>query len=194
VPAVAVPPLLPELRQVSDAWLARKQGKEKGFALGAFDAAYLANFDHALLRAPQTNRIVAFANILKGQDREISVDLMRYDPTGPGFAMDALFAGVMLWGQAEGFRWFNLGAAPFAGVETHRLASVWHHLGGFVYEHGGRVYHFEGLRAFKEKFDPAWTPNYLACPGGLAVAQSLMDVNRLISGGLAGLIEKRRPA
>jgi len=60
-------------------------------------------------------------------------------------------------------------------------------IGGFVYEHGEQFYHFEGLRAFKQKFDPEWSPNYLASPGGLAAPRILYEVNILISGGLRGL-------
>ena len=44
------------------------------------------------------------------------------------------------------------------------------------------------LRAFKEKFDPVWSPNYLACPGGLAAPRILYEVNVLVSGGLRGLM------
>ncbi len=190
VPAASFASIAPSLRLVSDAWLAQKQGKEKRFSLGYFDAAYLANFDTAVLRAPETGRIVAFANVLAGARVELSVDLMRYDPKGPNFAMDALFGELMLWGKAQGFKWFNLGAAPFSGAETHALASPWQRLGGFVYEHGEDIYHFEGLRSFKEKFHPVWTPNYIACARGLGVAQAFMDANLLISGGMKGLMRK----
>ncbi|MEE3071924.1 MAG: bifunctional lysylphosphatidylglycerol flippase/synthetase MprF [Pseudomonadota bacterium] len=190
VPAADFASIASDLRMVSDAWLAQKQGKEKGFSLGYFDETYLANFDTAVLRAPETGRIVAFANVLAGARVELSVDLMRYDPKGPNFAMDALFAELMLWGKAQGFKWFNLGAAPVSGAETHALASPWQRLGGFVYEHGKDIYHFEGLRSYKEKFRPVWTPNYIACARGLGVARAFMDANLLISGGMKGLMRK----
>ena len=177
-----------ELRIVSDLWLRDKSGSEKSFALGNFDEAYLANFPHAVME--HEGRIVAFANLWPGAEHEeLSLDLMRYDPSAPGSAMQALFAHMMLWGKAEGYRWFNLGAAPFSGLSDHRLARRWNRMGAFVYEHGDRFYHFEGLRAFKEKFDPVWTPNYVACPGGLAAGRVLLEVNRMVSGGLSGLLK-----
>ncbi|TCP40023.1 bifunctional lysylphosphatidylglycerol flippase/synthetase MprF [Rhodovulum marinum] len=192
VPASELEPLLPDLRAVSDAWLAHKQGEEKSFAMGAFLPDYLRNFDHAVLRAAGTGRIVAFANLMRGDGVELSVDLMRYDSDGLKVAMDALFAEIMLWGAAQDFRWFSLGAAPLAGVEARPLASVWHRLAGFAYAHGERIYHFEGLRAFKQKFNPVWTPNYLACSGSWGVPQALYEVNTLVSGGVSGLMRTER--
>ena len=189
VPPEAVPALLPELRAVSDAWLAEKAGAEKSFALGGFDGDYLVNFPHALMRRGAGGEIVAFANLWPGDGRtELSLDLMRHLPGAPPTTMNAMFAAMMLWGQARGYQWFNLGAAPFAGLSSHPLASRWNRIGAFVYGHGEAFYHFEGLRAFKEKFDPVWSPNYLVCPHGLAAARVLVEVNRLVSGGARGLL------
>ena len=58
LPRAEVPAHLDELRAVSDAWLATKKGREKGFALGYFDADYLRLFDMAVMR--REGRIVAF--------------------------------------------------------------------------------------------------------------------------------------
>ena len=182
LPAAEVPTVLPALKRVSDAWLAHKEGREKGFTIGAFDAAYLANFDVAVLRAPETGEITAFANLLRGAGVELSVDLMRHHPDGPKVAMDALFAEIMLWGAAQGFARFSLGPAPFSGTETRALASPWQRIGGFAFEHGEAFYHFEGLRSYKQKFAPTWSPNYIACERGLGVVRAFLDANALISG------------
>ncbi|QRF68641.1 bifunctional lysylphosphatidylglycerol flippase/synthetase MprF [Ponticoccus alexandrii] len=189
VPQAEAQAILPELRHISDAWLAHKQGEEKGFSLGAFTDEYMRNFDMAVLRDAE-GRIVAFANLFQGAEHsELSLDLMRYLPDAPHFAMDALFAEMLLWGATQGYRWMSLGAAPFAGVENRQLAPLWNRIGGFIYEHGDHFYNFEGLRSFKEKFDPIWSPNYLACPGGLAAPGILYEVNVLVSGGLRGLMK-----
>ncbi len=188
IPKEKIAPVLPELRAISDHWLEQKAGAEKGFALGGFDDDYLSYFDHAVLRNGETGQIMAFANLFQGGHKsELSLDLMRYEPESPSFVMDALFAEMMSWGAEQGFHWFSLGAAPFSGIENRQLASLWNRIGGFVYEHGEQFYHFEGLRAFKQKFDPEWSPNYLASPGGLAAPRILYEVNILISGGLRGL-------
>lgn len=76
----------------------------QGFTLGAFTENYIANFDMAVLRS-NTGEIVAFANLFKGANfHELSLDLMRYRPGGPGFAMDALFAELMLYGTEQGYQ------------------------------------------------------------------------------------------
>lgn len=189
VPKEDLGPVLPELRAISDAWLTSKQGEEKSFALGGFEETYVSNFDHAVLR-DETGKIVAFANLFQGAGKhELSLDLMRYLPDRTGFAMDALFAEMMLWGAAQGFHWFSLGSAPFSGIDNRQLASFWNRVGGFVYEHGEQFYHFEGLRSFKQKFKPVWEPNYLASPGGMAVPRILYEVNVLVSGGIRGLVK-----
>jgi len=104
--------------------------------------------------------------------------------------MDFLFAELMLWGKDEGFRWFNLGMAPLSGLEAHELAPLWHKLGNLVFRHGDAFYNFEGLRNYKQKFDPEWRARYIACRGGvLGLPRALLESARLISGGVSGLLK-----
>lgn len=182
VPRSEVPALIPQLRAISDAWLADKAGAEKGFSLGYFDARYLACFDCAVVRSGE--KIVAFANLWTAGRTELSVDLMRYVADAPKGVMDYLMVESMLWARAQGFAWFNLGMAPLSGLEEHPLAPAWHKIGRLVQRYGENFYNFEGLRRFKEKFLPVWRPRYLAAPGGLALPGALVDVTTLISGGI----------
>ena len=80
--------------------------------------------------------------------------------------MEYLFVGLMLWGRDEGYRRFNLGMAPLSGIQDRTLAPLWNRMGAFLYRHGEHFYNFQGLRDFKQKYDPDWQPKYLACPGG----------------------------
>jgi phosphatidylglycerol lysyltransferase len=57
-------------------------------------------------------------------------------------------------------------------------------VGSFVFRHGEHFYNFEGLREYKQKFDPVWRPRYLATRGGLFAARALLDVSVLIAGGV----------
>jgi phosphatidylglycerol lysyltransferase len=189
IPCDRVPSLLPELKRVSDAWLAEKNVREKRFSVGFFDADYLSRFHLGVVRKEE--KILAFANILTGAEREeLSIDLMRYLPEAPNGVMDYLFLELMLWGQKEGYRRFNLGMAPLSGLENRALAPLWNRLGAFVFGHGEHFYNFQGLREYKEKFSPAWEPKYLASPGGLALPRILMNIASLISGGLKGVVTK----
>jgi phosphatidylglycerol lysyltransferase len=184
----AVPAILPELRAVSDAWLAAKNTAEKRFSLGFFDEHYLPHFDLGVVR--HEGAAVAFANLWRGGSTEVSVDLMRYNDAAPKGVIDYMLIECMLWGRAQGFRWFNLGMAPLSGLEEHALAPTWHKLGRIVQRYGETFYNFEGLRKFKEKFNPVWRPRYLAAPDGLAMAGALLDVTALISGGVRNVLRK----
>lgn len=191
---VLLPPLdaavLHELSVISQQWLSAKSASEKRFSVGFFSPQYLTQFPTAVVRAQGC--IVAFANLWPTANREeLSVDLMRYSPTAaPRGVMDYLFVEVMLWGKAQGYRWFNLGMAPLSGLEQHPLAPAWHRMGNFVFDVGGHFYNFEGLRRYKEKFSPVWEPRYLAAPGGLALPRVLLDVTSLIAGGLREIVTK----
>lgn len=181
---------LPALRHVSDSWLSQKNTKERKFTMGCFSEEYLLNFPVATVKKDDT--IVAFANVwISGNHEELSIDMMRYIPdTAPDETMEYLFLQLMLWGQNEGFSSFNLGMASLSGMETHILAPVWSRLGAFVFHHGEHFYNFQGLRQYKEKFDPIWTSKYLAYPGWMTLPKILADIACLTAGGVKGIFTK----
>jgi phosphatidylglycerol lysyltransferase len=139
----------------------------------------------------QEGRVVAFANLLPSTAHdELSIDLMRHRPDAPGGVMDYLFVELMAWGREQGYRWFNLGMAPLSGLESRALAPLWTRVGAFVFRHGEHFYNFQGVREYKEKFDPVWEPRYLASPGGLVLPRVLGNVAALISRGIKGVVGK----
>lgn len=181
--------ILPVLQEVSDQWLATKNTREKGFALGQFKPSYLTRCHCALVY--KAGRIVAFANLWTSDGHnELSIDLMRYSPDAPKSVMDYLFVELLLWGALHGYRYFNLGMAPLSGLESHPLAPIWHRVGTLLYRHGEHFYNFEGLRSYKQKFHPEWQPRYLVAPRGLGLATVLMDVSALISGSVKGVFTR----
>jgi phosphatidylglycerol lysyltransferase len=181
--------VMTQLRSVSDDWLAAKSSAEKGFSLGFFDEAYVARFPVAVIE--RAGCIVAFANMWPGADREeLSIDLMRYHRDAPPSVMEALFVHLMKWGHEQGYRRFALGMAPLSGFEDSPVSSLWNRLGAFLYEHGEAVYNFQGLRAYKEKFNPTWEPHYLAYPGGLRLPRIMADVSALVAGGYRQIFRK----
>ena len=189
VPPDAVPAILGELKAVSDDWLQEKNTREKGFSLGFFNESYLRRYAQALVR--RHGEILAFANIWQsGQREELSLDLMRYRSHAPSGIMDYLFINLMLWGKEQGYRWFDLGMAPLAGLENRSLAPFLHRVGAQLFRHGEHFYNFQGLRQYKDKFDPVWQPRYLASPGGISLPRILANVAALISGGVTGIVSK----
>lgn len=189
LPRACVPACLDEITAVSEHWLAQKAAREKRFSLGAFDPAYVQRFDIALAR--QAGHIVAFATIFTTATKaEASVDLMRHTASAPGSTMVYLFIKLMLHFKAQGYQRFMLGIAPLAGLETHPLAPLWHRFGYLIYNRGERFYNFQGLREFKDKFDPVWEPRYLMTSGGINPLLVLTDIATLIGGGMQGVFKK----
>ncbi|TDU32200.1 phosphatidylglycerol lysyltransferase [Panacagrimonas perspica] len=193
IPADDLRSVIAELRAVSDAWLREHRAAEKSFSLGAFAENYVLRQPVAITR--HNGRLVAFATLMV-TDRKIeaSVDLMRHLPDAPKGTMDFLFVKVMLYFQTENFQRFGLGMAPLSGMVEHPLAPNWHRLGRLLFSHGEHFYNFQGLRAFKEKFDPQWQPRYLAAPGGVAPLLVLADTAALISGGLRSMVSRQETA
>jgi phosphatidylglycerol lysyltransferase len=178
-----------QLRAVSDDWLGVKAAAEKGFSLGFFAEEYLSRCPVAVVE--RGGAIQAFANIWQGPGLvELSVDLMRYHHDAPRGVMEALLVHVMKWGREQGYRRFALGMAPLSGFEQSPVASFWNRVGAFLYEHGESVYNFQGLRAYKDKFNPVWEPHYLAYPGGLHLPRIMADVSALVAGGYSRIFRK----
>jgi phosphatidylglycerol lysyltransferase len=189
IPTDDVRAAMSRLREVSDDWLAQKTGAEKGFSVGFFDPAYLERFPVAVIE--RDHRIVAFANIWPGPgEYELSIDLMRYDHDAPTSVMEALIVHLLVWGQEQGYHWFALGMAPMSGSERSPVAPLRARAGNFLYEHGGFLFNFRGLRAYKEKFNPVWEPHYLVYPGALKLPGIVADVSALVAGGYGRIFHK----
>lgn len=182
--------ILPELQRVSDAWLAGQPGGEKGFSLGGFVPRYLEEFCCVCVR--HDGKLVAFANLwLTPEKTSFSMDLMRYSDDAPKNVMDFLFVELLLWGQAEGFSAFEFGVAPLAGLTDRPLAPIMSRLGRYVFDKGEEFYNFQGVRRYKDKYDPVWLPRYIAAPHKWAMPILMADVGLLSSGGVAGLRKKK---
>jgi len=189
IPTEDVPKYLTEFKFISDAWLTEKHTQEKGFSLGFFYEKYLKNFSAGVIK--QQGKIIAFTNIWMGAEKEeLSVDLMRYLHNAPQSVMEYLFIKLMLWGNQEGYKWFNMGMAPFSGFENRPLTPLWNRIGAFIFRYGEHFYNFHGLRQYKEKFNPEWESKYIASPGGMAFPRILTNISSLISGSLKSVITK----
>ena len=190
VPPERVAGIMDELRRVSDSWISGQPGGEKSFSLGGFLPAYLEEFPHAVVR--QEGRIVAFANLWPTAEKTtFSMDLMRYAEDAPKNVMDFLFVELLLWGQAEGYAAFEFGVAPLAGLTDRPLAPMMSRLGRYVFDKGEEFYNFQGVRRYKDKYDPIWQPRYIAGPHKWSLPLLMADVGLLSSGGIAGLTGRK---
>ncbi|PZQ49701.1 MAG: bifunctional lysylphosphatidylglycerol flippase/synthetase MprF [Rhodovulum sulfidophilum] len=175
------PGLFAALRPISDAWLAARGGRERRFALGFFDPAYLQGFPIAVAR--QRGEIVAFASLFATRSRDgVAVDLTRYHPgRAPRDAMAFLLAEAMTLCAAEGYREFSLGPVPYEG-EGRRGGDIWARFAALIHRRGDPEYDVAGARRFKTKFGPEWRPLYLCCRSVLAPTAPLADAAALIAG------------
>ena len=155
--------LLNILKEISDSWLDGRQ--EKGFSLGYFDEKYIQLAPIALVSDEEDN-IQAFVTFLASNGpNEASIDLMRYDlKTAPNGIMDYLFVKLLLHFKEEGVTFFDLGMAPLSNVGTEKHSFLQEKVAYLIYAFTNRFYSFSGLRQYKQKFNPIWSPRYVAYP------------------------------
>jgi phosphatidylglycerol lysyltransferase len=169
------------LTRISDAWLAVRRAKEKSFSVAAFERSFIAAQSVALLT--QGGEPVAFVSLMTTDRRkDATVGIMRHTPAASPYAMEFLFTSLAQRLREDGFERLGLGMAPLSGINRAPLSSRWHRIAGLVWEHGGRVYNFQGLRTFKNKFHPVWEPRYLAASGAIGPFVALADVMVLAGG------------
>lgn len=186
---------LGELRAISDEWLEARGQTERQFSIGAWDDTYMKRFPCAVVEQAQPDgsaRLLAFANLLRGPKKEeFSIDLMRYRSDGPS-VMDFLFVSLILNAKEQGYRRFNLGMAPLASVGRFRGAHGRERLANVLFQHGETWYNFQGLRFYKDKFDPEWVPRYMAYQSAWEWPAAITHVSALVAGGWAKVVLKSR--
>lgn len=174
--------LEPRLRDISNQWLARNGGREKAFALGAHDPAYVHTMPVAVVTAPDGS-IPAFATLWPGADRErIGIDLMRSCDDAPNGVMDYLFSELFLWAQGQGYKAFDLNTAPLSGVTIDPALPLATSLARMTFEYGERLYNFKGVRRFKQKFHPVWEDVFIALRPNASPLSAVAHAAMLING------------
>ena len=174
--------LLAQLKIISDRWLQERQGSEKQFSLGWFDYNYLRNCEIATVESKE-GEIIAFTNIIpEYQLNEITIDLMRkLDNTEHG-VMEFLFVSLFQHYQKLNYDSFNLGLSALTGLKENRESSRLEGGLDYLYKHLNRFYNFQGLRGFKDKFQPRWESRYLIYPSLTALPDVVVALIRADSG------------
>ena len=170
--------MLNTLKEISDSWLDGRQ--EKGFSLGYFDEKYIQLAPIALVSDEEDN-IQAFVTFLASNGpEEASIDLMRYHlRTAPNGIMDYLFVKLLLHFKEEGVTYFDLGMAPLSNVGTEKHSFLQEKVAYLIYAFTNRFYSFSGLRQYKQKFNPIWTPRYVAYPRDTWLILDMLAIYRV---------------
>jgi phosphatidylglycerol lysyltransferase len=189
IPPPEVERVLPALERISDAWLAERNIREKGFSVARFEPQFVRSQRIALLWHGEEP--VAFASIMTTPlGKEAALGLMRHLPQAPRYAMENLFVQLILALKEQGYRTLDLGMSPLTGLHVHPLASRWNRLAAWLERHGRPLYNFSGLRTFKSKFDPRWEPRYLAASGLVGPYLALADTAIITGRGLKGIFTR----
>ena len=149
-----------ELREVSDAWLSQGGHRERTFTVGQFDPDYLRQTTVLVLRQRDSHRIEAFVNVLPSYSSSVgNFDLMRRRPDAPNGVMEYLVVALIHRFRAEGRTGMTLGLAPLANIDGEGIPDRALRL---LYDRGTKVFNYQGLHHFKEKWNPVWEARYLA--------------------------------
>lgn len=168
-----------QLKDLSSEWLNGR--KEKGFSLGYFDEDYIKLAPVAIIKNAQ-NEMIAFASIMPSyNDHTISIDLMRHKTDAPKGIMDFMFINLIEWFRAKDFQYFNVGMTPLANVGLSKYSFTSEKIAAQIYQYGQFLYHFQGLRSFKEKYVNSWTPKFLAYHKKTSLPITMLQITTLIS-------------
>ncbi|MFA9422566.1 MAG: bifunctional lysylphosphatidylglycerol flippase/synthetase MprF [Sedimentibacter sp.] len=172
--------LFGQLKIISDEWLDGR--KEMGFSLGSFDVKYLKHSPIALIKAAETNEIIAFASIMPCYDhnQSVSLDLMRFKKEVPNNTMTYLILKLLIDYKEAGYKFFNLGMAPLSNVGKMENAHLSEKLANSFTQYGNHFYSFKGLHNYKDKFYPNWEGRYLAYEDIRLLPSSLIEATILI--------------
>lgn len=161
------------LRIISNEWL--EDRREMQFSIGAFKKDYLNKAP--IFTIEDDNNIYAFATMfpIKGT-KVISIDLMRYVKDGPANLMDMIFLSIINWAKERGYEYFDLGGAPLSNVGNKISSSNKEKMIKLAYKYGNKIYGFQGLRQFKNKYRPEWNSTFLAYRGDYKLPSTLVKL------------------
>ena len=173
--------LPPELKKISEEWLSKNKTREMGFSVGFFQEKYLQNFPLAVAR--REGKVEAFASLLEGEGKEeIQVDLLRSSQEAPAALEDYLLLEALQWAKEKGFKWFNLGTAPLLDVEESPLAPFKDKVASILSPYA-QALKLPDIRKEKERFNPDWSPKYLAASANLPLGAAFSNIQALIAKG-----------
>ncbi len=107
---------------------------------------------------------------------------MRSSSEAPSGIMDGILINLYQDAHEKGYQYFDLGMSPFSNVGTSRFSFTQERIVHLIYQYGYRLYSFEGLRSYKDKYVDNWESKYIAYYRHsalvFAVLQILLVVNQ----------------
>lgn len=176
------PAIVDRLRHISDTWLESKGVSELQFSACCFSPGYIQRHPIGVAR-DDSGAIVAFVNLLITRPGgPATLDFMRYLPGRYDNIMDYVLLKTMLLLGERGITSFSLGAAPLNDVGVRRGSRLSERFLHFFSTKAERIYNYQGLVHYKNKFHPQWEPRYLAYQHPWDWAASLVASTRLVQG------------
>jgi phosphatidylglycerol lysyltransferase len=163
------------MSQIAERWLGSRAMAPMGF-LVRLEPFTFPN-ERRCFVAELEGRVIAFADLIPVPARSgwFLEDMVR-DPRTPNGTSELLVDAAMRWAAANGCTWLTFGLAPLAGRLPRWLK--------WIRQGTGFLYDFEGLLAYKSKFQPnAWSPIFLSYPARQSLLLSLADALRAFAPG-----------
>lgn len=113
--------------------------------------------------------IQAFINQIPTYDpAEANFDLLQHTEASPTNINDYLLMNFIDYVFEQGFSRLNIGLCPLVGLDkTDENNSLIDSALRLAYSKGDRIYSFSGLEKFKTKYEPVWSPRFIAYRGGI---------------------------
>lgn len=168
-------------------WRDHRRSGSGGFVIGPATTPWLGRNICAVLR--WNGGLAGFAVILQGARGEVwAIDRTVLDPSlvdtlGVDTLLGAFVEGLCAAARSVGVRDLSLGLTPAPAIDDDPLAAAWRRLPPALYGLGDLLPDPQVQRTFKARFATRFEPRYLACPGGWALPEILLDVTTLIERG-----------
>ena len=179
---VVVQPLAPQdlpfdaLAAINADW-AQRHGGERGFSMGQFEPAYIAQ--QKIYAAYCGGVLTAFITLhcgagLDGRVREWTLDLMRHGPEITDGTMHALLHRAIMDAKDQSIAQVSLAAVPQWAFGPRRFGIL-----ACLLRWAGS----QGLRQFKDCFVPIWQPRYLCAPHDAGLVLAALSIWRAVRFG-----------
>jgi phosphatidylglycerol lysyltransferase len=181
--------LLDQLKAISSEWVKGKSGGERGFCMGRFEPAELADAWLSVAWDPAKHRVEAFCTWTPiWARRGWAIDLMRRHADAPTGAMELLVVKSVEHARERGDHLLSLSLSALVKVASPTTKNsdalvTEDPARTFLIQRLSRFYDFQGLFRWKRKFDPAFEDRYLIYPHALALPRIAFALVRAQSPG-----------